>query len=96
MSNGTDISKLVELIMSDPDLMNRIKSLKEGSERDDEDRKIEPTIADATREIHSKGGHKGRRGALLCALKPYLSKDRGKAIDTMLTALEVFDLIKGG
>jgi hypothetical protein len=92
MDNGTDLSKIVDLIMKNPEIIERIKDLKNESEamtnkanesaRDDND-------------IH-KGQISSKRCALLSALKPYLSPKRGKAIETMLSAIEVLDLIKGG
>ena len=37
-----------------------------------------------------------RRKHLLCALKPYVSKERAKAIDSMLSIAELFDVIRRG
>lgn len=37
---------------------------------------------------------KRRRKELLCALKPYVCKERSKAIDTMLSITEVLDVLK--
>ncbi len=36
------------------------------------------------------------RGELLCALKPYVSKERAQAIDSMLSIVEILDVMKGG
>jgi hypothetical protein len=94
MDNGMDISKLVELIMQNPDIVERIKSLKNESESVSAKEKAEPENADSGG-LHKKR-NATRRGALLAALKPYLSEKRSKAIDTMLSAIDVFDLIKGG
>ena len=94
MDNGMDISKLVELIMQNPDIVERIKSLKNESDSVSVKEDSEPAIAEKT-VLHKKRNTE-RRGALLSALKPYLSEKRGKAIDTMISAIDVFDLIKGG
>ena len=95
MDNGTDVSKIVELIMQNPDIIDRIKALKNESDIDGKDGANEnPKPSANTSAIHKKCGP-SKRSALLCALKPYLSEKRGKAIDTILSAIEVFDLIKG-
>jgi hypothetical protein len=95
MDNGTDISKIVELIMQNPDIIDRIKKLKNESESGGEGgTKETPKPSADSVGLHKKHGS-AKRSALLCALKPYLSEKRGRAIDTVLSVIDVFDLIKG-
>ena len=95
MDNGTDVSKIVELIMQNPDIIDRIKALKNESEAGGKvDTTENPKPAADTSVLHKKRCP-SKRSALLCALKPYLSEKRGKAIDTILSVIEVLDLIKG-
>ena len=37
---------------------------------------------------------KNKRRELLCALKPYVSKQRSQAIDTMISIAEILDMMK--
>ena len=92
MDNGNDLSKIIELIMKNPDIIEKIKDLK--NESDAINHKSTETATNANG-IHTQQ-NSSRRCALLSALKPYLSPKRGKAIETMLSAIEVMDLIKGG
>ena len=41
-----------------------------------------------------KRGGSARRGELLRALKPYVSEDRGKAIESMLTIADILDVMR--
>lgn len=43
---------------------------------------------------HKEGGRCERREALLCALKPYLSRERCEAIDYLLRLWRIGDSIK--
>ena len=105
--SGMDISKLVGLIMENPDIIERIRSLTEKSEDARESEPIdeeahkdptpiaseeddsEPTVTapkDAEKTKH--------RHELLCALKPYVSKSRAGAIDTVLGVMDVIAIMK--
>ena len=99
MSGGTDISKIISLIMENPELIEKIKALRDQSEKSEKEEtakiKEEETAAVSADPLHT-GTDKKRRDTLLCALKPYVSPNRAKAIDSMLNAIEVFNLIRGG
>ncbi len=99
---GTDISRLVSLIMDNPELVASIKKLAsntepEGGKKDDVKQDIES--ADAVSEVFAKteptykhnGGKK--RNDLLCAIKPYVSEKRAGAIDTMLSVFDIIELL---
>ena len=40
------------------------------------------------------GLKKSKRRELLCALKPYVSEERSRAIDTMISIAEILDMMK--
>lgn len=51
----------------------------------------EPEITDA---VKGNGGHREKkRHDLLCAIKPYVSAHRGTAIDTVLSLLDIINLL---
>jgi hypothetical protein len=105
MDASTDVSKIIGLIMENPDIIERIKSLsnketesKEPSTKSDEvtqeavlEKESKESVATYAKEQRHD---KRKRSELLCALKPYLSESRSKAIDTMLNIFEVIDLMK--
>lgn len=102
MDSNTDISKIIGLIMENPDIIDRIKSLAENESQPTASTVTEeaaPTVKEERTESvptykEASRRDKKRRSELLCALKPYLSESRSKAIDTMLNIIEVIDLMK--
>ena len=110
MEEGNDISKIIGLIMKNPDIIERIKSLanEDGTQSESNEpfaqREDQRDISvakdtDASRETINtandvKRSAKDKRQTLLSAIKPYVSTERGRAIDTMLSVLEVFDIMK--
>ena len=118
MDGSPDISKIIGLIMENPDIIEKIRTLSDESQNSKEpsteaikknNDEIEhnesitessentSVTASASTENIAKsaaGRDKKRRAALLCALKPYLSSERSRAIDTMLSVIEVIDIMK--
>lgn len=107
--NAPDLSKIVSLIMENPQLINQIKSLTAQSDGNtpSEDTVITPTSPDEeayeepvldpapNAKANSEPSQSNiNRQRLLGAFKPYLTKERSKAIDTMLSIIEVLDLMK--
>jgi hypothetical protein len=97
MSETPDLGKIVSLIMENPDLISRIQELAKG-----EDTKATPPPAKeviettAPIEISSTAtiDSKEKRNRLLGAMKPYLSSDRAKAIDSVMSVVEILDMMK--
>ena len=108
-----ELGKIIELIMSNPDLIEKIRALGEAEEAPREGREAEreeegvapisnevsadgekertsPTPAEAVRE----SGERSNRNELLRALKPYVSTERGKAIESMMTIADILDLMR--
>ena len=85
-----DLSRIVSMIMERPDLVAEIAALGSEDKKPEEKKEAAPTMAPT----YSVGTE--RRTRLLSALKPYLSESRAKAIDSILTFGEVFDMMRGG
>ena len=99
---GIDIAKVVSLIMENPRLIEEISAMakKEATPEEPPPKEIEApderTAEPAAHQVASSVAPSGRnRSRLLGALKPYVSKDRAQAIDSMLTIVEILDAMKG-
>ena len=108
MENAPDLSKVISTIIQNPELMSMIKGMsqkidteeaKEASAKPQEpvDTEDEALAEEVTARPESDLSVKRkRRHDLLCAIKPYVSKSRSRAIDTMLSLSDVLEVIKGG
>ncbi|MBR5448282.1 MAG: hypothetical protein IKV40_07665 [Clostridia bacterium] len=120
MDNMSELSSMIEKLMSDPSAMEMVQKLKQGtlSESVPAAESVSPMQENTSSSDSSKllssiapllNGINGntepsspetkRRNQLLCALKPYLSRDRQELIDT-LTSLSgmsgLIEMLKGG
>lgn len=88
-----DLSKIVSMIMERPELVAEIAALGKNEEKksESEQKEAEPMEQTAVPTYKPEGD---KRTRLLYALKPYLSDSRAKAIDSMLTFGEVFDMMR--
>lgn len=104
MDGAPDISKVVGVLMEHPDLMERITSLiGKGSEDESAPSEIQP-IEEATRieenaqptaaSTSDDEARRRNRARLLGAMKPYLSENRTRAIDTMIGIADALDILK--
>ena len=106
MDGNTDISKILGIIMENPDIIDKIRTLAEsdaskGKETGDE-QAPEPVLKSSESEERveeakasvAEDDKKKRRKNLLFAIKPYVSSKRSQAIDTMLTVIDVLDAVK--
>ena len=103
---GLDIGRVINLIMENPQLIEQISSLAKQSspsvEAPAEDARendvvtpkeeATPTIAAPT--YRSSGHSRGNRAQLLGALKPYVSEERAKAIDSMISIADILELMR--
>jgi hypothetical protein len=100
-----DISKIISLIMENPKLIEEIKSL--GKEKTESEASIEenksaeeketPALSENTEIAQASASinpNKLRRKDLLCALKPYVSEERGRAIDSMMSIADILDMMR--
>ena len=103
-----DIGKVVSLIMQNPDLIEQISSLaknmpKESPEeipqKEEDHTEVKEEEKNVEAVAHTYVPHpptgKQNRAQLLCALKPYVSKERAKAIDSMISIADILDMMKG-
>ena len=99
MSNTPDIGRLVQLIMEHPRLVEEISKLGENDGAEPEKVKQEETVAAVPTEVPNiasipENSKRNKRTQLLGALKPYLSGERAKAIDSMISVVEIIELMK--
>lgn len=104
MEGTPDISKVVGIIMENPELIERISAMmKEGeapSEEKNESKESEMIEAPAE-EVSTKAlptsaeARRHNRTRLLGAMKPYLNESRVKAIDTMIGIVDALDMMRG-
>ncbi len=112
MADTPDLSKIIGLIMENPDLIARIQGLAKGEAAASADEAKEPpsiqepTIATQTstatepkeeKVVATSSDYYGpreKRSKLLYAMKPYLSTERAKAIDSMLSVAEILDMMR--
>ncbi len=99
-----DLGKIVNLIMQNPELIEQIKRLGEKNEdtgADSEavtaDTQAEPTLEKEeipTNVAIGNANERSRRRELLCALKPYVSEERSRAIDSMMSIADILDVMR--
>ena len=91
--------------MENPKLIEEISKMTRDDSGDDAPQEAKPEASDHNNAIETvatvtpitESRSRGRnRGELLCALKPYVSKERAQAIDSMLSIVEILDVMKGG
>lgn len=93
-----DISQIVNMIMEKPELVEQIRSMASSkSETTTEKESVETQSASV--ETQSASTYDGapdrtRRNQLLCALKPYLSESRARAVDSMMSIADILDVAR--
>ena len=99
MSESTpDLSKIIGVIMENPDIIKRISELAGMNEKPQEsialkeaeqmkEPSVEPTVSTAA-------SSSSKRKQLLGALKPYMSDGRSRAMDSMMAIAEILDMMK--
>lgn len=104
MAGTPDLSKIIEAIMQNPELIATISSLMSKSEDNSPDVRAESVVAEDTPEPTESiptaappvtgGGARSHRRELLGALKPYLSENRRAAIDSMISISDVLSMMR--
>ncbi len=100
MSTTPDIGRLVQLIMENPSLVEEISKLGEAEtkepqtvEQKEEESQATPTVSPSFTAM-PESQRRNKRTQLLGALRPYLSGERAKAIDSMISVVEIIELMK--
>ena len=99
-SSGIDLGRVISIIMENPRLIEEISTLVNTQEKSEP--AVEETVAELKKEevptiapISSAVSlGQSNRSQLLGALKPYVSKSRAEAIDSMLTIANILDMMK--
>ena len=100
---GLDLGKVIGMIMENPELVEQISAMAKGSQGDsvgkieasqEVDGKLTEAVSQPAQYQVSSATQKSNRAQLLEALKPYVSADRGRAIDSMLTIATILDAMK--
>ena len=100
MSESTnELSRIVSLIMQNPQLISEISSLakREPDVPVESTAPSESTSAESVKvaaDVPSIASRRNARSQLLCALKPYVSKERAGAIDSMISIAEILEVMK--
>ena len=95
-----DLGKVIGLIMENPALIEQISNLAKNTSaekpREETEHSIptEPTDQKVTPTYTPIMSSKSNRAQLLGALKPYVSEERGKAIDSMISIANILDMMK--
>lgn len=96
MQSTPDLSKIVSLIMQNPELIEQISALAKGdneSVAEPEEESTEISVPTSTAEPQSERSMRAHRHELLTAMKPYLSESRRTAIDSMASILDIIDVM---
>ena len=95
-----DLSSVINMIMENPELIEKIKGLAQSGERvntAEEKRDIDapPSVRSAERTEQTATKHVSlRRSELIRALSPYISGERQKAIETFMTIADILDMMR--
>ena len=94
-----DLSRIVNLIMENPKLIEEISHLADkesASDKSESPRAEEAVGAVAEPEVPTaaRSDAKGRRQMLISAIKPYLSKERAGAIESMMSIVDIIEVMK--
>lgn len=101
-----DIGRIVGLIMENPQLIEQISNLAhQKSDTPHTENKAEPQMEHISSEEKSAQASvpptylandptRGNRTQLLGALKPYVSEQRAKAIDSMISIADIIDMMR--
>ena len=100
-----DVGKVIGLIMENPQLIEQISNLtrqKNDDTKADEAEKIVTNEENVSRTIEAPvpptysapSPQRSNRAQLLGALKPYVSHERAKAIDSMISIADILEMMK--
>ena len=96
MAETPDLSKIVNLIMENPALIEQISSLarSSGEEVDTEAVAVETEGTAEAAPVAALPKRSARRHELIGAMKPYLSEKRSKTVDSVMAIADILDLMR--
>ena len=101
-----DLSKVISVIMENPTLIEEIRKTLTKAEINEEKGDTVPPVSEkaaenesvADSEITSRAAYgqkgKSKRNDLLRAMRPYLSPERGRAIESMISVADILFALK--
>ena len=101
-----DLSRIVNLIMENPKLIEEIKNMASQTKSDSANTNEEMEESGKTSEVvgeedtiiantyPQKDDRRSRRNSLLSALKPYVSEKRCRAIDSMMSIADILEVVR--
>ena len=97
--SDTDLSKIVGLIMENPKLIEEIRNLSSrasnGESPPGEEEALPRTSSESDAAVApAENTARLKRRELLSALKPYVSEGRGKAIDSVMSIVDILDMMR--
>ena len=101
-NEGLDIARVIGLIMENPQIIEQIAALtKPRDTAEIKEAQAEPVISEP-KEVESQSmptynppkRATNRRTQLFGALKPYLSEERARAMDSMMAIADILDMMK--
>lgn len=101
MADTPDIAKIVSLIMENPSLVAEIADMAKGATGNEGEGEEVKATADESAEsvsahvISQDEPKRVHRMRLAAAMKPYLSTERAKAIDAMMSIVDILEVVRG-
>ena len=90
-----ELNKIVSMIMENPELIAKIKAMGEAkAESTVEESVTESTDEPPKIEVPSFAPRRSKRNEILRSLESFLSEDRKKSLETMMTIADVFDSVR--
>ncbi|MBR4836746.1 MAG: hypothetical protein IKU99_07030 [Clostridia bacterium] len=93
-----DIGKIVGLIMDNPQIIEQISALAKQSETPKVTEEVVAQPAESPKPQQTvsmpQTVGRGERAKLLGALKPYVSSERAKAIDSMMSIADILEMMR--
>ena len=102
-----DVSRVIGVIMENPQLIEQISGLMKQRNNDADESQSSSVIktessnnADNTNAESAASAnpilprHRGNRAQLLGALKPYVSEERARAIDSVISIADILDMMR--
>ena len=95
MESTPDLSRIVNLIMQNPELIEQISALSKSEPRKENSEEMTQDDLETVVNVDKAPKRDMRiyRQELLSAMKPYLSENRRSALDSMSSILDIIDLM---
>ena len=89
-----ELNKIVSMIMENPELVEKIKAMGAAANASQAEPREELTKSESAEAPSYTPQHRSKRYELLHSLESFLSPDRKKSLETMMTIAEVLDSVK--